>query len=193
MNPGATNGEGREAERAPEASVRISPAMRALYAGMKSGRTAAAAVQTAEERAPQPPAQPTAQTIRLRRDGARPLRFDGAQVLRRDAPAGGGGMRFSLALYVARTGELVASAIARPDDDALAGEVHAAAMLEDAAAFDRLLEGFAPENAVPEPSAAPAGDAERFADARWAIRQDYDAFSASVRRIAPPVDRRTRT
>lgn len=192
-------GETREMEAGP--SVTISPAMRALFAEMKarlSPDDAPGPVATAAARpepltgAPRSAAPGAAPIVSLRRDGARPLRFRGAPILRRDRLAGEGGMRFSLALYLSDAGEVIAAAAARPEDGRDAAEVHVAEALAEPDSLPRLLARFAPEDALPEPAAASPDSAERFADARWAIRQDFEAFSASVRRLAPP-DRRTRT
>ena len=183
----------------PHRAVRIAPGMRALYRATRAGDAHGAAAGPDPRDSVGPEAETTAPSappfapVRLRRDGARPLTFRGAPLLRRDQPAGRGGMRFHFALYLAEDGGVVANAAARPENPDAAAEVHLARRLTEADGLDGLLDAFEPERALPVPAAAPPDRAERFADARFAIRQDFEAFSASLRRLAPPVDRRIRT
>lgn len=193
-------------------SVTISPLMRALYAGMVSARRAAEAAASSPAPAgegaepewtgeigapaaagvPDGAASPFRATA-LRRNGARPLRFDGAQILAVDVPPGEGRMSFTFALHLGADGTIYGAAAARPAPDFAAAEMHVAEALDGPDALDGLLEALSPEEALPDPAVCAPGAAEGFADARWAIRQDFDAFSASLRRLAPPAEPRTRT
>lgn len=186
-----------EADALARPTVRISPVMRALFARSRAGGGDAAADVPASQAAPPPaaPAQapPVFGTVLLRRHGARPLRFRGAEVARCDTAPGKAGLRFSFALYVDELGGVYGALAARADDDGSAAEMHAAARLDEAEALSSLIDSLSPELAIPDPAAAPAKIAESFADARWAARQDYETFSASLRRVAPPAEPRTRT
>lgn len=127
---------------------------------------------------------------RLRRDGARPLRFLGAPLLERTAQGTRSGMRFTLALHLVDDGRVAAAVSMVPTTGIEAGAVHRAELLDAPDALRALLERFEPERALPDPALAGTEHAERIDGSRRAIRADYEALIASLHRVAPEDDRR---
>lgn len=100
---------------------------------------------------------PPVHRIRLRRDGTRPLVFDGVPVieLRRrigvpgtDAPAA----ELALAFFLGPgPDDLVAQVVCRPLGVAALRPIHRAERISDAGEFARFLAGFRPDQSVPLP------------------------------------------
>ena len=103
------------------------------------------------ERQPAPPAPRLHERIVLRRDGARPLVFDGLPLLghRREDPDSGAA--FALSLYLAADGRAVAQLALHPLDPLTAQPVHGVAVIDTAADLGRLIDQFDPSAALPCP------------------------------------------
>jgi hypothetical protein len=176
----------RVSDGARSASVTMSPELRALYRSFKAGG--------AETVAPPAAASPEScplRRLRLRRDGRRPLVFEGDLIACAVVSGLGGGARHEFALFISADGQVAARVALIPSGEGPGREVHSAGFVDGLASLGELLDDFEAEAAWPVSQTAALG-ADSCA-VRSTLRTDFDAFSASVRRLAPTTDRRDRT
>lgn len=128
---------------APEVTVVISGALRALWAARNAPEPApvpAAAPPLAPRQARRPE---NASRFRIRRDGLRPLVFEGEEVMRQrldDVAGPDGPVSLDLALYRRAEGDLVGAASATFREDGPTRPIHLAGAVGSRDDFRRLLE-----------------------------------------------------
>ncbi len=167
-----------------EHTVLIDPAMRALWRARRGGGTIG---ETPRAPVPDAPATGPAgsaaragdrRRIVLRRDGARPVAFDGLELLGAFWDDPDSGARFALSVYVAEPETAVAQLVMLAPADGPARDLHRVATVAQPADLDRLLDGFDAADALPcalglSPALeAAAAEAGRRLDAGYARFRD---------------------
>lgn len=128
----------------PQIEVTISPDLHRLLA---VAREMPAAERPALVPQPLPEAAPTHwQRIRLRRDGRRPLIFDGAPIFSASArtATGQGEAEQSIGLFYSKSGQLVAQIAVIPPADIPAWPIHRCETVADTDAFANFVDNYQP-------------------------------------------------
>jgi hypothetical protein len=175
-----------------EYTVQIDPALRALWRARREGRADRptefpAAAHAVAAPAPDPALAPRAERddrrrIVLRRDGARPLVFDGLPLIGAACDDPDSGARFELAVYVAEPDMAVAQLAMRAPEDGPARDVHHVEPVAAAADLDRLLDGFDPAAALPCALGLSPELEAAVADAARRLGDGYARFRDGLRR-----------
>ncbi|MEM6548598.1 MAG: hypothetical protein AAF713_12750 [Pseudomonadota bacterium] len=166
-----------------ETTVLVSDEMRALYLAHRQPQ--GLALKELPEQPSQPAVEATAmapdnegpcpmQPIALRRDGQRPLTFQGALVWRRTAEDDFGFVQ-SVELYTASGGISVLALGLFASDLSVCRSVHAAALIADAPALDAAVRHFDPGAAVPDPRLA-SGTGHDLEPLANRLRRDFRRF-----------------
>lgn len=117
----------------------------------------------------------------LRRDGGRPLVFDGVPLLGHRHDDTACGARFALSLFLAADGRAVAQLVLEPLDPLTAQPVHGVAIIDTAADLGRLLAHFDPSAALPCPLGMDEAEAAAVQARAAGLAAGYDRFRAALR------------
>ena len=183
----------------PEYSVAISDEMRALWhasrrGGLRQQSSDGTPRQARKKRPaaplPEPKPEPARRTtlaplerVVLRRDGQRPLVFDGAGLLALAHADEDSAAEFRLGLYLAADGRAVVSLALRPTGSEPAQEIHRAEAVDTAGDLGFLLDRFDPGLALPCPLGMPEDRAAAVTDRTRRLAEGYARFRDVLRGV----------
>ncbi len=159
--------------------VTVRPALRALMRARGGARTGeASAAVSAGDAARAAPDDGAERAWRLRRDGARPLAFEGRLALQRRTPLDAAGGWFEVSAFVTHDGG-GAVHITRRQDDPDQPDHHMAALVRAPQDVDGVLQRYDPASSVPTPRAL--FDADLPPAEQLAAAHDYAEACAAAR------------